>query len=213
MNSIRLADWAAASCRRWVRLYTRRLDDGPRDRRRAEIESDLYEHRAEAIAAGATGHRLAAEILGRVLVGMPADLSWRRAYRQPRERPTTGGTAMPLSPRSANRAINILGGIVVVYVWGFVFSGLIYLTVTGELVADGRLAFMIVPFAASLIMLAGLKTRLTNPRRGLHLIAVALIGPCIWFWFLPFYGPLAIATLVVAITNTPRKDQPAIVAA
>jgi len=119
---------------------------------------------------------------------------------------------MSLSPHSANRAINILGGIVVVYVWGFVFSGIIYLTVTGELSADGRLAFMIVPFAASLVMLAGLRARATNPRRGLHLISVALIGPCIWFWFLPFYGPLAIATLVVTITNTPRKNSTAIAA-
>ena len=117
---------------------------------------------------------------------------------------------MSNSRHSADRAVNILGGIVVVYVWAFVFSGVIAVGLTEGYSLDARWLFLVVPFAASLVMIAGLKTRTTNPRRGLGLIAVALIGPCIWFWFLPFYGPLAIATLVVAATNTPRKKPTAV---
>ena len=213
MTSGRCAGWAAALCRSWVNFYTRRLDDESRQRRRAEIESDLYEHAAEAASAGVTSQRLATEILGRVLVGVPADLSWRRATRQPHKRLAFKGTTMSLSPHTANRAINILGGIVVAYVWGFVLSGVIYIGVTEGYSADLRWLFLAVPFVASLIMIAGLRARSTNPRRGLHLIGVALVGPCVWFWFLPFYGPLAIATLVITVANTPRKNQPSVATA
>lgn len=53
----------------WVALYTRGLPPDRRDARRAEIASDLWEQ-------GDDEGSLGASVLGRVLAGMPADITW-----------------------------------------------------------------------------------------------------------------------------------------
>lgn len=75
----RFDDVAARLVRRWVRRYTRGLDPTVRDTRRAEIESDLWEHRREADSAGLRPRQTGLEIVARMVLGMAADLGWRRA--------------------------------------------------------------------------------------------------------------------------------------
>ena len=84
-----LGDRAAIA---WTGLYTRGLPDETAQRRRDEIRSDLFEHAHEA---GRTPAQQT-EVLGRVLWGIPADLSWRRAARAPRERRLATGEPMTL---------------------------------------------------------------------------------------------------------------------
>ncbi len=72
-----LDERATAVVRAWTRLYTGRLLPEVRDARRAEIDSDLWEH---SHAAGkTTGDRrsVAGQMLARSLLGVAADLSWR----------------------------------------------------------------------------------------------------------------------------------------
>ena len=107
---------AAWVCRRWVWVYTRKLPADHAQRRREEIESDLFEHATEAQRAGVDRLRLDAEVLARVLVGVPADLTWRRATRGPQQRLALGGSTMSLSTSTSNRLLNILGGIVIAWV-------------------------------------------------------------------------------------------------
>ena len=71
-------DVASNLVRRWVRFYTGRLDPAIRDARRAEIESDLWEHRREAGLANLRPGQTGLEIVARWLLGIPADLTWRR---------------------------------------------------------------------------------------------------------------------------------------
>ena len=59
----------------WVALYTRGLPADRRDARRAEISSDLWEHGHDAACDGSRDGT--ASVLGRVLAGVPADISWR----------------------------------------------------------------------------------------------------------------------------------------
>jgi hypothetical protein len=59
----------------WVALYTRGLPADRRDARRAEITSDVWEHRDDHARDGSDG--VAGSVLSRVLAGMPADISWR----------------------------------------------------------------------------------------------------------------------------------------
>jgi uncharacterized protein (TIGR03435 family) len=62
-----------AVVRSWTRLYTRQLPPSVRDRRRAEIESDLWEYRSDV----AHSRRFAAaQVLARFLLGVPDDLGW-----------------------------------------------------------------------------------------------------------------------------------------
>ena len=62
--------------RSWTRVYTTGLPCQIRQDRRDEIASDLWEHAADAGAAGAGARATAAHIFGRAVLGMPADIVW-----------------------------------------------------------------------------------------------------------------------------------------
>jgi CDP-diglyceride synthetase len=70
-------DLAAAAVRIWTRSYTARLEPGVREARRAEIDSDLWEHAHAAREAAADPRSVAGQILARCLLGIAADLTWR----------------------------------------------------------------------------------------------------------------------------------------
>ena len=69
----------AVNCvRGWTWLYTWRMSPAFRDTRRAEIESDLWECQSDT--AGDAGLGAALNILLRLLIGIPDDLSWRAEH-------------------------------------------------------------------------------------------------------------------------------------
>ena len=86
----------------WVHAYTASLSTDARDGRRAEIESDLWEHLADAHAS--QQHRISTEIdvLARVLIGIPADLTWFRRVR----RTTKETGSMQHTPASTAQAVS-----------------------------------------------------------------------------------------------------------
>lgn len=75
-----MTEFAEQLARGWVRLYTLGLRRDARENRRAEIESDLWEHRRHAAATESTG--LASDMLRRVLEGIPNDVSWSLETRR-----------------------------------------------------------------------------------------------------------------------------------
>jgi hypothetical protein len=75
------AQRSAALVRGWVSLYTRGLPDGARRDRRDEIEDDLWSQLADG-AGGPGEGSLAREILLRLVLGIPADLSWSFEQRR-----------------------------------------------------------------------------------------------------------------------------------
>lgn len=100
------------SCaRRWSAAYTIGLPADVRDRRRTEIESDLWEHQhdREQLARVSASASLAI----RVVLGMPADLGWRVAERRPRGRLDVRNFAVDRAwdrrMRVAGRAAVVLG--------------------------------------------------------------------------------------------------------
>ena len=68
-----LAVCAAMLVRLWTRAYTRGMDVDVRQRRRTEIESDLWESLHDAETTGATSVRTGV----RLVRGMWADIAWR----------------------------------------------------------------------------------------------------------------------------------------
>ena len=68
--------WAGRFTRGWVRVYTTGLPRQAARERRDEIASDLWEHASDAGAGGAGARATAAQIFGRAVVGMPADVAW-----------------------------------------------------------------------------------------------------------------------------------------
>jgi hypothetical protein len=198
---------AGLFCRMWVRAYTRKLPEDEAQRRRDEIESDLFEHALEAQYAGVGNQRFNAEVLARVLVGVPADLSWRRATRQPHPRLALGGTPMQLSKSTSTRLLYGLAGLVFLYAWMGVTASLFMEPDPDEISGTQKLFWMGVPAASTVALIVGLAIRSKNPRRGLHLIIVGAIGPALWYWILPLYAPVMIALIALAVSLTPRKDR------
>lgn len=71
---------ATALCRVWVWLLTKGICDPAKDRRRSEVESDVFEHRLDALQQGYAPHQVALQILSRLLLGVPGDLAWRADF-------------------------------------------------------------------------------------------------------------------------------------
>ena len=89
---------AAAAVRAWQRLVTAGLPAELRDRRREEIESDIWESRHESRDSDG---RLALLMLWRLASGAPHDLAWRSAHR--------GGVSPMMT-----RTVVVLGGLAIV---------------------------------------------------------------------------------------------------
>ena len=68
---------------RWARFYTRDLPAPIAERRIDEIDADLHDHIAHERAAGTTERRIAVSLAARMARGMPADVSWRAARKEP----------------------------------------------------------------------------------------------------------------------------------
>ncbi|MGI9607970.1 MAG: hypothetical protein ACR2P0_17710 [Acidimicrobiales bacterium] len=203
---------AGRLCQGWVRFYTWKLPDADARRRREEIESDLFEHANDAQLAGVGEQRLNAEILARVLVGVPADLSWRRASRQePLMRLAVGGIAMSMSKSTQHRILYWLSGLIVLYCSIGLVSGIasIFVDWDEEPSVAAKIFFFGVPVVSAITLVAGLVTQSRDPRRGLALVIAGAVGPAVWFWMLPFYAPVMIAVIALAVSVTPRKSSQA----
>jgi hypothetical protein len=102
--------WAVRWVRRWVELYTRGLPADVRERRREEIDGDLWSQLEEARLIGRSDRSLNGEILVRLLAGLPSDVSWRLAHGRAGPTPATSEPALvPVSHVPAWLAI--LGGL------------------------------------------------------------------------------------------------------
>jgi hypothetical protein len=116
MNAERSARWV----RRWVGLYTRGLPDDVRRDRVDEIEDDLWSQLAEA---GDRNGVVGTEILGRLVLGVLADLSWRLSARAPAPPQSVPGG----SPTTFGRVIAVMamiGGVAwAVWTIGSVIGG------------------------------------------------------------------------------------------
>lgn len=87
--------FALGACRVWTAIYTRGLSPETRETRRLEIESDLWEHQAHAREIDEAAVDTGFHILTRVLLGIPADLSWRSSLAAAaREVPYKGDRTM-----------------------------------------------------------------------------------------------------------------------
>lgn len=80
-------DLAGALVRAWTLTYTWRLEPAVRDRRRAEIESELWEFQQDP----ERGAYPAAHMVVRLLAGIPDDLSWRAEHQAARRRRVSTG--------------------------------------------------------------------------------------------------------------------------
>ena len=166
---------SGSGCTRGSCPTTRRSADAQRSN--PTCSNTRSRRRAHASAT----QRLNAEVLARVLVGVPADLSWRRATRQPHPRLALGGIPMSMSKSTSTRLLYVLAGLIVLYAWMGVAAFAVHGTRAGRNQRNQKLFWMGVRRSRRVPLIAGLVIRSKNPRRGLHLIILGAIGPALWF--------------------------------
>jgi hypothetical protein len=116
----------AALIRGWVDLYTRGMPAPVRAERRDEVDDDLWCQHEEAAVMGRSTRSLGAEILLRLLLGMPADVSWRLSH----------GRAASGLERSSSMSTRVIGALAVIggASWGMAAA---LVLVAGPSVVDG----------------------------------------------------------------------------
>jgi hypothetical protein len=184
----------------WVRWYTRRLPEAVVAPRRAEIASDLWEHRHDATARGTKGVRQDFAVIARMLSGIPADLSWRRGALRSQARPDPG-LAM-----ASSRTVAISGQLVVV----LAVVGLGIVASTGPvMLAAGFIegvdavgvVWCVATLAVAMSLLLGLIRRLNGREHSTVLLVVGSPAPAIaWFWLPPMFL-LAVAIAATALLS------------
>jgi hypothetical protein len=188
----RLALW-------WVDRYTRGLADDVRAERRAEIASDVWEHR---VAAGSEP-AVELAIASRCLRGVPADLSWRRAMARGRRALPSRGSLL----RGAGWAFAGAGYVMLVALHAWFATALVGLDLHGPTGEPGdveRTARLGGGFLS--LLLAGAIGLRHTPRLGAAMIVTASVGTAgyLW-WFLPVMGPIAVAVSAAAIVLARRR--------
>lgn len=68
-----MSGWATDLAMWWTQTYTSRLPADERERRCAEVWSDLWEQDAHAATVAQRPSATRLDVLGRVLLGVPAD--------------------------------------------------------------------------------------------------------------------------------------------
>lgn len=161
--------WSVRLLRRWVAFYTRGLSDDIGGRRREEIEADLWSQFEEATLIGRDERSTSAEVLVRLLAGLPADISWRLAHSGADPVPSD----LPRVATSGTRAIgifSILGGL------GLVTQLALYAAVPNPWVVPGLWLYLVLAMFGGDVALAlaivGLVIRFQDRLRG----AVAFLG-------------------------------------
>ena len=175
----------------WVRLYTWRLPDDVSARRREELASDLHEH---ASLAGRTRAQQL-EVLGRVLWGIPADLSWRRVARAPRERRLETGAPMTL--RKVSTVVFVAYAIF--FTWGAI-------GITG----NGYPLWAAPLLVGAVAIGFGLRQRDQAPRRSTVLLIAGAAAPVVTlYWMVPIFAPVWLLVSWLAIATEPGRRTPA----
>lgn len=151
--------------RAWVDFYTSGADPRARDTRRDEIADDLWCQAEEASALGHPFTSTSTEMLVRLLLGMPADISWRLTHR---------GHPAPKPQRSSSGGTRLVGALAIIFglswatvvllfvaigpsIWtGSVGYLAVALSVGGSLVFAVAVAAMIVEFQDRLRTVSGI---------------------------------------------------------
>ena len=155
----------------WVRLYTLGSEIGARNDRRAEIESDLWEHRNHSASDGEESSVTSVSILGRCVAGIPADLSWRASQIRHKSRTTKESIMTSILSRYWWQALAAFTAAVTIYAGIRQFF-------TDEVsagVSAGKIIALVLFVAAGGLTLLGLAVHRSMPRRGLVMVVIGVL--------------------------------------
>jgi hypothetical protein len=177
---------------RWARLYTRRLDAEVAQERRDEIASDVHEQVTASAAAGRSRAATSRALAARTLLGIPADLSWRRHHLRELHRAEKENAMAHHNSELAGRLASTAGFLVVGWI--------VLISVVSAIRSsqnDWPTRWISVALVVGLlgIAVAGLVRLLRGHAEGAYLLAVAALGSTVFFLWVPL---IPLVGLVVA---------------
>ena len=205
----RLLDVSADLTRAWTAAYTTGLPSELKQARRSEIESDLWEQQQHCARIEGEAPALdAAETLARLVLGIPADLSWRAwagsAARQEGK--------IQVKDTVANRlvfGVAVLIGLLPVLMGAATVVDTGVFGASADEDAAGNMVFGAVSMLAGAVMVTGLLLSKSSPRVGLPVLAAGVIGiAAFWYWMFVITVPVGIALLAVAYFRAGRIGWP-----
>jgi hypothetical protein len=202
------AGFGPRCCMAWTSQYTRRLPPQIAADRRAEIASDLFEHGHDSIRSKSTSMRHNLEVLGRVLVGIPHDLSWRREVLRSQSYSLSGGrTIMRRLVAAADHAVVIFASL------GIGVATMLVPLLGPALVggpSKSEVFWLLGTGALALLLSLGLSLRIRQKRSILATVLLVLGSPApslALFWLPPLYL-LTVAIFFSALASTHRQPPP-----
>jgi hypothetical protein len=204
-----LLSLAIAPTRAWTALYTRGLPSDVRGERRDEIDCDLWEHQRLADFEREPVTDTAAAILLRLIMGVPADMTWRLE---------AGANARSGKGTQMNDSWIMRGVLLAALLVALVPVGLGLSTLAGGGEWDStseRVIVSLLWIATGLAMGAGLLLSRSRPALGLGLLGAGVIGISVMlYWAAVITLPIGLVLLAIAYLRAgrpgwPRRARPA----
>lgn len=187
--------------RAWVGLYTRGVTPELRHERRAELESDLWEHVRSGAGDGRRQAATALEIVGRLVAGMPADLAWRSETRRLHRQAQTGGGTSMVTAVKRYGMVALAGAL---GAWLLAMSVAVWVDPNAPDSAGLKAVLSAVSVAAGVVVLAGVVGRLRGRRHAREQLAAgAIVGGVMSMWAIV---PTVVAAAIVVWLYWPRRQ-------
>ena len=196
-------DVAVGMTRSWVAVYTSGLAPELRDARRAEIDSDLWEHQRTARLQDQPPGETALQLLTRLLLGILSDVTWRLE---------TGHSVSGERSIRMNEALYMRGLVAV----GVALALLVVIVGVGSIfnafedgdnsgwVWGGSLSAL-----SGVAVMVGLLISRPNPLLGIGLVAAGAITIAVlWHWLLVITIPIGIALVTIAFFRARQTGWP-----
>lgn len=186
-----LLETSVALTRAWCKTYTRGLPEGDRAARRAEIESDLWEHQDDGRIHDAIPVDVGFDILVRFVTGVPADITWRRGARIGRRESSAAFTPrLGKGRKMATRLFVTFSAALAIVLGAFLLLNAVGMFLEG---GNDYLPYALSQIVSGAVLIASVPVGARSPRKAAGLVAVAVVlYAVVHIWMVVIVVPLAV---------------------
>lgn len=184
-----LLETSVSLTKAWCSAYTRGLSADERAERRAEIESDLWEHQRFERDDGRPTADVGFDILVRFVMGIPADIAWRRSAGLSRRASAPAlGPAIRKGRKMATRLfVTFSAGLAVV------LGGFLLFSAVGRFLEGNSIFYAISQVISGVALIASVPIGARSPRKAAALVAAAaIVYAVIHVWMAVIVLPIAL---------------------
>lgn len=184
-----LLETSVSLTRSWCSAYTRGLSDDERAERRAEIESDLWEHQRYERDDGRPRADVGFDILVRFVMGIPADIAWRRsAGLNRRASAPARGPAIGRGRKMATRLFATFSAGLAVVLGVFLLFNAVGIFLEGDYIP-----YALIQVISGGALIASVPVGARSPRKAAALVAAAaIVFAAVHIWMAVIVLPVAL---------------------